>query len=120
MFVNVKYYVRFGRGDASEVLDWNFELTDEEADAYNKALGEGTNPSDSPILEEALNRRAYEEITEAEADNLREMYIDCFGDELEENEDSEDDDDDGPVVTKEMIFDRWSLYLKYSDDKEFQ
>lgn len=79
-----------------------------------------------PILEAAL-KRAYEEIADYEADNLRDMYIDCFGDEFgedcddEDDEDCEDEDndknDEGPVVTKEMIFDRWMLYVRFAEDK---
>lgn len=120
MFVTVNYYVKFGRGDASETLDWDFELTDEEAAAYNEALHGDVAFSDIPILEKAL-ARAYEEISEEEADNLRDTYIECFEDELEE-EYSDEENEDGErdyssIVTKEMIFDRWLLYVCFADDE---
>lgn len=61
--VEVRYGVTFGKCDASDWIDYEVELTDEEADAYDEAIESETPLADVPALKDALNR-AYEEIEE--------------------------------------------------------
>ena len=37
-YVDIRYYVVFGKCDASEHIDWELALTDEEAEIYNNAV----------------------------------------------------------------------------------
>ena len=37
-YVDIRYYVVFGKCDASEHIDWELALTDEEAEIYSHAL----------------------------------------------------------------------------------
>ena len=64
-YVDIRYYVVFGKCDASEHIDWELALTDEEAEIYNNAVKKKISLESIPELDEAL-QRAYEEIEENE------------------------------------------------------
>ena len=68
--VEIHYGVVFGKGDSSDWIDWELELTDEEAAIYDEAIRNETLLNDIPELQEAL-QRAYEEIEEEENDNKK-------------------------------------------------
>lgn len=82
MVVEIRYSVTFGKGDSSDWLDWEVELTDEEAVAYNNAIENNISPNDVPELQEAL-QRAYEEIEAEEIsmgiENEYEYVLECQG-----------------------------------------
>ena len=61
----VRYGVIFGKGDSSNWIDYEIELTDEEAAAYDNAIVNGIPLDDVAELRNAL-RRAYSEIEEME------------------------------------------------------
>ena len=71
----VKYGVSFGKCDSSDWFDYEIELNDEEAAAYDDAMKNGILLEDVELLQLVLSR-AYEEIEEMEIQNA----ID-FGDE---------------------------------------
>ena len=75
MTIIVNYGVTFGKGDGSDVFEWEIDLTDDQAAAYQKSLMIGANPEDVPELE-AIIDEVYPEIEEQEIDNGIE-----FGDE---------------------------------------
>lgn len=66
------YYVSFGKGDSSDAIDRDIELTDEEARIYDAAVADEKDPNEIPELQAALER-AYTEIAEEEIDNALEM-----------------------------------------------
>ena len=80
--VSIQYSVTFGKGDSSDWIDYEIDLTDEEAAAYDKAIAEGQCLDDVPELQEAI-QRAYEEIEEMEIENgidLEDEYVmECQG-----------------------------------------
>ncbi len=80
--VEVRYGVIFGKGDSSDWIDWEIELTDEEELAYEQAVEDGTPLDDVPELQGAL-QRAYSEIEDAEIsmgiDNGDEYVLECQG-----------------------------------------
>lgn len=80
--VPIQYGVTFGKGDSSDWIESELDLTDEEAAIYDKALAEDIPFEDIPELQEALNR-AYEEIEEIEIQNgidLDDDYVlECQG-----------------------------------------
>lgn len=80
--VEVRYGVTFGKCDSSDWIDYEVELTDEEAAAYDEAIESETPLADVPALKDALNR-AYEEIEEMEIQNgidLEDEYVlECQG-----------------------------------------
>lgn len=65
MTVQLRYGVTFGKCDSSDWIDWEIDLTDEEATAYNKAVENELPLNDVPELKDALHR-AYEEIEDEE------------------------------------------------------
>lgn len=77
-----QYYVCFGKGDSSDSIDCDIELTDEEAAFYDKAVAEGECLEDVPELQAAL-ARAYAEIEEMEIQNgidmEEEFVLECQG-----------------------------------------
>ena len=73
MTATVYYTVTYGPGEGSDVMDYEVELTPEEAAAYKKAQAEGTLLEDMEELEDALSR-AYKEIEEIEIANACAMY----------------------------------------------
>lgn len=75
MVVNLQYAVIFGKGDGSDWIDWEIELTAEEEIAYNNAIENGIPLEDVVELEGALSR-AREEIESCEIGS----FI-CSGDE---------------------------------------
>ena len=82
MTVQLQHSVSFGKGDCSDWIEWEIDLTPEEEIAYNKAL-ENDEPFDEiPELKGAL-RRAYKEIEEAEIQNgldMEDEYVmECQG-----------------------------------------
>ena len=81
-YVDIRYYVVFGKCDASEHIDWELALTDEEAEIYNNAVKNKISLESIPELNEAL-QRAYEEIEENEIElaieNEDEYVLDCQG-----------------------------------------
>ena len=91
--VPIQYGVIFGKGDASDWIDERLELTDEEAEIYEKAMEDGIPLEDVPGLQAAL-ARAYVEIEEMEIQNgidqEEEFVLECQGlapmDEVELNE----------------------------------
>lgn len=80
--VEVRYGVTFGKCDSSDWIDYEVELTDEEAVAYDEAIESETPLADVPALKDALNR-AYEEIEEMEIQNgvdMEDEYVlECQG-----------------------------------------
>ena len=80
--VEIRYGVTFGKCDSSDWMDWEVELTDEEAEAYDRALANHEPLNDVPELQDAL-RRAYEDIEEEEIANgldMEEEYVmECQG-----------------------------------------
>ena len=82
MVVDIRYFVRFGRLDSSNWINWEIILNDEEAEAYNNAVANKIPLNDVPKLEDALYR-AYKEIEEVEIeygiDNGDEYVRECQG-----------------------------------------
>ena len=81
-YVELRYGVTFGKGDSSDWIDYEIDLTDEEAAAYDKAIAEGRSLDNVPELQDAL-QRAYEEIEEMEIENgidMEDEYVmECQG-----------------------------------------
>lgn len=71
-YVDVHYGVIFGKGDSTDWIDWEVELTDEEEKIYDKAIEDGELLNEIPELQDAL-RRAYDEIEIEEIDNCIDM-----------------------------------------------
>lgn len=67
-FVDIQYGVIFGKGDSTDWLEWEIELTDEEEEIYDNAIEDGELLNEIPELQDAL-RRAYDEIEIEEIDN---------------------------------------------------
>lgn len=80
--VELRYGVTFGKCDSSDWIDWEIDLTDEEAAIYYKAISTKTPLNEIPELQEAL-RRAYEDIECEEIsmgiDNGDEYVLECQG-----------------------------------------
>ena len=80
--VELRYGVTFGKCDSSDWIDWEIDLTDEEAAIYDKAISTKTPLNEIPELQEAL-RRAYEDIDCEEIsmgiDNGDEYVLECQG-----------------------------------------
>ena len=73
--VELRYGVTFGKGDSSDWIDYEIDLTDEEAAAYDNAIENEIPLEDVAELQDALSR-AYDEIEEMEIQNSLD-----FGDE---------------------------------------
>ena len=77
----LQYYVNFGKGDGSEMLEWGVELTDEEAEEYARAMKLRISPNELG-LDSALSR-AYAEIEAQELENALELgdefAMECTG-----------------------------------------
>ena len=82
MLVEIRYGVTFGKCDSSDWIDWEIELTDEEAIAYQNAIENKIPLNTVPELQDAL-QRAYEEIEDEEIsmgiDNGDEYVLECQG-----------------------------------------
>jgi hypothetical protein len=82
MVVEIRYGVTFGKCDSSDWIDWEVELTDEEAIAYQNAIDNEIPLNEVPELQDAL-QRAYEEIEDEEIsmgiDNGDEYVMECQG-----------------------------------------
>ena len=90
MIVELRYYVRFGKMDSSDWIDWEIDLDEAEEFAYNKAIENKVPLSNVPELEDAL-LRAYKEIEDDEIsigiDNGDEYVLECQGEaEMDPNE----------------------------------
>ena len=89
--VEIRYGVSFGKGDSSDWIDWEVELTDEEAAIYDNAIANKILLDNVAELQDALHR-AYKEIEEMEISNMscEEYVMECQGeaemDTLELNE----------------------------------
>ena len=81
-YVALRYGVTFGKGDSSDWIDWELQLTDEEEKIYDHAIVNKLPLNEIPELEDAL-RRAYEEIEDEEIsmgiDNGDEYTMECQG-----------------------------------------
>lgn len=66
--VEIYYSVTFGKGDSSDTLDWEVELTDEEEKLYDEALENDTPFDEVDGLNDAL-LRARDEIEKYELQN---------------------------------------------------
>ena len=81
-YVALRYGVTFGKGDSSDWIDWDLQLTDEEEKIYDHAVANKLPLNELPELEGAL-RRAYEEIEDEEIsmgiDNGDEYTMECQG-----------------------------------------
>ena len=81
-YVALRYGVTFGKGDSSDWIDWDLQLTDEEERIYDHAIANKLPLNELPELEGAL-RRAYEEIEDEEIsmgiDNGDEYTMECQG-----------------------------------------
>ena len=73
--VEIRYGVTFGKCDSSDWIDYEIDLTDEEADAYDKAIAEGRCLDSVPELQDAL-QRAYEEIEAMDGFATVKLYSD--------------------------------------------
>lgn len=82
MIVAIRYGVTFGKCDSSDWIDWEVELTEEEAIAYNDAIKNKLPLNEVPELQAAL-QRAYEDIECEEIsmgiDNGEEYVLECQG-----------------------------------------
>lgn len=82
MTVELRYGVIFGKGDGSDWLDWEVDLTDEETEIYKNAVANETPLEDVEELKGALER-AYKEIEQEEIDNALsyedEYVMECQG-----------------------------------------
>ena len=67
-YIDIIYWVTFGKGDSSDEIDWTIELTDDEEKIYDHAVENNIPLNEIPELECVLNR-AYKEIEEAEIMN---------------------------------------------------
>lgn len=80
--VQLRYGVTFGKCDSSDWIDWEVDLTDEEATAYDKAIANKEALNNVPELQDVL-RRAYEDIEDEEIsmgiDNEDEYVMECQG-----------------------------------------
>ena len=80
--VDAQYCVIYGKGDASDWIEFEIELTEEEAVFYDNAVANEIPLEDVPELQDAL-RRAYDEIEETELQNslgLEDEYVmECQG-----------------------------------------
>ena len=80
--VELRYGVTFGKCDSSDWIDWEVDLTDEEAEIYDRAIENKESLNDIPELQDAL-QRAYEEIEDEEIsmgiDNEDEYVMECQG-----------------------------------------
>lgn len=80
--VEIRYGVTFGKGDSSDWIDWEVELTDEEEIAYDNAIANEEPLNEIPELQDAL-QRAYKEIEEEEISNgldMEDEYVmECQG-----------------------------------------
>jgi hypothetical protein len=78
----LRYYVIFGKGDSSDFMDWEIDLTDEEEKIYDHAIANRIPLNSIPELEDAL-QRAYEDIEEQEIElaieNEYEYVLECQG-----------------------------------------
>ena len=89
----IENYVSFGKADSSDWLDYEIDLTDEEATFYDNAIENEIPLEDVVELQDALNR-AYDEIEDVEIQNgidIEDEYVlECQGlalmDETELNE----------------------------------
>lgn len=92
-YVELQYYVSFGKGDASDYIDYEIELTDEEEAIYDNAVKNGIPLEEVTELQDALDR-AYREIEEMEIENSidlgDEFVLECQG-ELEMDADELND-----------------------------
>ena len=81
-FVDLRYGVTFGKGDSSNWIDYEIELTDEEEKIYDEAIANGILLCEVRALEPALDR-AYKEIEEIEIENCLDFGDDfakeCLG-----------------------------------------
>ena len=81
-YVALRYGVTFGKGDSSDWIDWDLQLTDEEEKIYDHAIANKLPLNELPELEGAL-RRAYEEIEDEEIEmgiaNEYEYVMECQG-----------------------------------------
>lgn len=81
-YAELRYGVTFGKGDSSDWIDYEIDLTDAEAAAYDKAVAAGVPLDSVPELQDAL-QRAYEEIEEMEIENgidMEDEYVmECQG-----------------------------------------
>ena len=82
MTVELRYGVSFGKGDSTDWIDWEIELTKDEEIAYNNAIANEIPLDEVEELKDAL-RRAYEEIESEEIsnaiDNGEEYVLECQG-----------------------------------------
>lgn len=80
--VEIQYGVTFGKGDSSDWIDYEIDLTDEEEAAYDNAIANEIPLEDVPELQDALDR-AYKEIEEMEIQNgidMEDEYVmECQG-----------------------------------------
>ena len=80
--VELRYGVTFGKGDSSDWIDYEIDLTDEEEAAYDKAVANEIPLEEVPELQDALDR-AYEEIEKMEIQNgidMEDEYVmECQG-----------------------------------------
>lgn len=81
-YVDIRYGIILGKGDASDWMDYEIGLTDEEAVAYDNAIADEIPLSDVSDLQDALER-AYEEIEDIEIqisiDTEDEYVMECQG-----------------------------------------
>ena len=72
MYAEFRYGVSFGKGDSTDWIGWEIELTAEEEVAYNNAIANKIPLGKVNELRDALNR-AYKEIENEEIQNAFDM-----------------------------------------------
>ena len=82
-YAKFEYYVSFGRGDASNTIEWEEKMTPEEAAIYVQAHRDGECLEDIAELSD-LYDRAYAAIEETATSDLSDYY---YGDEEDEDYD---------------------------------
>ena len=82
MFAELRYGVVFGKGDSSDWIDWEEELTEEEEIAYNNAIANEVPLNTVKELRDVLDR-AYDDIEDEEICNGLDMgdeyVMECQG-----------------------------------------
>lgn len=105
--VELKYYVSFGSGDGSDILEWSTTLDGEAEETYLKAKKLRLPFDDFPVLNEVL-KKAELEIAEEETDNLLDFddpYVqECTGNCKVD-----------PETINELVADRDEHTLEYFD-----
>ena len=82
MNITLNYGVTFGKGDSSDVMEWDVELEEKEEKLYTRARMTGKDFEDIPELKAVLDE-VYDDVAAEELDSLRwmddEFTKECLG-----------------------------------------